>query len=196
MALPQTVRVKLSSEAAEAITISPVVVQDLPIRELMEHMLAVTGKDEPRICEFLKRGSMLSGASRFRWAGWEVEIEALRELLATFPDPDPTRAFDPARCVHAILRGGRVAIEIPRDAAGRNSLFHRSTFWDVLMELSVGGAVYEGYSYRHRADRYLRRFAFAEVARLREAGATVRFHTLRDQIRAVAFAHAELLVER
>ena len=59
MALPQTVRVKLSSEAAEAITISPVVVQDLPIRELLEHMLAVTGKDEARIREFLQ--------TRVRW---------------------------------------------------------------------------------------------------------------------------------
>lgn len=196
MALPQTIRVKLSSEAAEAITISPVVVQDLPIRELMEHMLAVTGKDEPRIREFLRRGSMVSGASRFRWTGWEAEIEALRELLATFPDPDPSRAFDAGRCVRAILRGGRQTIEVPRDAVARKGLFQRSTFWDVLMELAAGGTVYDGYSYRNRADRYVRQFAFGEVTRLREAGATVRFHTLRDQIRGAAFAHAELLVER
>ncbi len=32
MALPQTVRVKLSSEAAEAISLTPVVVQEIPIR--------------------------------------------------------------------------------------------------------------------------------------------------------------------
>ena len=41
--LPQTVRVKLSSEAAEAIAMTPVVVQELPVRELIEHMLGVTG---------------------------------------------------------------------------------------------------------------------------------------------------------
>jgi hypothetical protein len=197
MALPQTVRVKLSSEAAESITISPVVVQDLPIRELLEHMLAVTGKDEPRIREFLKRDSMVSGASRFRWAGWEAEADSLREALASFPDPDPSRTFDPSRCIRAILRGGRQAIEIPRDAVGRKSLFRRATFWDLLMEVAAAGeVVYGGYSYRDRADRFLRELAFAEAARLRAGSSTVRFNTLRDQISSAAFVQAELVVTR
>jgi hypothetical protein len=197
MALPQTVRVKLSSEAAEAIALSAVVVQDLPIRELLEHLLAVTGKDEQRIREFLKRGTMVSGASRFRWAGWEAEAESLREALASFPDPDPSLPFDPARCIRAILRGGRQPIGIPRDAAARKPLFQRATFWDLLMEIALGGGVvYSGYSYRDRADRFLRDFTFAEAARLREASGTVRFNTLRDQIRNVAFVQVELLVTR
>jgi hypothetical protein len=196
MGLPQTVRVKLSSEAAGAITITPVVVQDLPIRDLIEHMLAITGKDELRICEFLKRGSMLSGASRFRWVGWEVEREPLRELLATFPDPDPSRPFDPRRCSRAVLRGGKLPIEIPRESAGRKSFFHRDAFWEVLMEMAANGAVYGGYSYRDRADRFFRDLAFAEAQRLRTASHTVRFHTLRDQIQNFAFVQAELLVAR
>jgi hypothetical protein len=197
MALPQTVRVKLSSEAAEAITLSAVVVQDLPIRELLEHMLAVTGKDEQRIREFLKRGTLVSGASRFRWTGWEAEAEPLRELLASFPDPDPSRPFDPARCIRAILRGGRQPIGIPRDASGRKPRFQHDTFWDLLMELAHGAqVVYSGYSYRDRADRFLRDLTFAEAARLREASGTVRFNTLREQIRSTAFVQAELLVTR
>lgn len=196
MALPQTVRVKLSSEAAEAISISPVVVQDLPIRELLEHMLGVTGKDEPRIREFLKRGSLVSGASRFRWAGWEVEMEGLRELLASFPDPDPSRTFDPGRCVRVTLRGGRQTIEIPREAGGRRTIFQRTSFWDVLMELAGSGVVYGGYSYRDRADRFLREVGFSDASRLRQSADTVRFQTLRDQIRSVAFLQAELLVTR
>ena len=73
MALPRRVRVKLSSEAAESISITPVVVQEMPVRELVEHMLGVTGKDEARIRELLLRGTLVSGASRFRWAGWEAE---------------------------------------------------------------------------------------------------------------------------
>src|SRR5215470_17639476 len=117
MALPPTVRVKLSSEAAESITLTPVVVQQLPVRELIEHMLGVTGKDEPRIRELILRGTLVSGASRFRWAGWDAEPEAIREILGTFPDPEPGRAFSAERCVRAILRGGRQAIEIPREAA-------------------------------------------------------------------------------
>ena len=39
MALPQTIRVKLSSEAAESISLTPVVVQDLAVAELIEATL-------------------------------------------------------------------------------------------------------------------------------------------------------------
>jgi hypothetical protein len=197
MGLPPTVRVKLSSEAAESIALTPVVVQEIPIRDLIEHMLGVTGKDEPRIREILLRGSLVSGASRFRWTGWEVELEWIRELLATFPDPDPARAFAAASCVRAILRGGRQAIEIPREAALRKGLFQRTAFWDAFMEVIAASApVYAGYSYRDRADRYLRELALADAERLREAAATVQYSTLRDQIRTIAFTQAELYVPR
>src|SRR5215208_2705507 len=98
MALPATVRVKLSSEAAESISLTPVVVQQLPVRELIEHMLGLTGKDERRIRELLLRGTLVSGASRFRWTGWEADPEGLREVLATFPDPEPSRPFAAERC--------------------------------------------------------------------------------------------------
>src|ERR1041384_8360341 len=129
MALPETVRVKLSSEAAESIALTPVVVQELPVRELVEHMLGTTGKDEPRIREILLRGSMVSGASRFRWAGWEADPSGLRELLGTFPDPDPQRVYAAERCIRAVLRGGRQAIEVTREAGQRKSLFQRGAFW-------------------------------------------------------------------
>ena len=81
MALPPTVRVKLSSEAAESISITPVVVQEMPVGELVEYMLGVTGKDEARIRELLLRGSLVSGASRFRWTGWDAGLENLREQV-------------------------------------------------------------------------------------------------------------------
>ena len=197
MALPQTVRVKLSSEVAEAISITPVVVQELAVRELVEHLLGIAGKDERRIRELLLRGTLVSGASRFRWAGWDADIESLRELLATFPDADPARPFAAAGCIRATLRGGRHAIEIPRQAAARKSLFQRTTFWDALMEV-VGAShpAYSGYSYRERADRYLREFSAAEAERVRAAAAAVRYSALREQIRSVGFARAELYVTR
>jgi hypothetical protein len=195
MALPSTVRVKLSSEAAGAITITPVVAQDLPVRELVEHVLGIVGKNEPRVHEILLRGTLVSGASRFRWAGWEPDPESLRELLATFPDADPALPFAPARCLRAVLRGGRQPIEVPREATGRKGLFARATFWEALME-AVAGATYAGYSYRGRADRYLRQFAPAETARLRAAAAAVQYATLRAQIQSAAFTSAELYVAR
>jgi hypothetical protein len=197
MALPGTVRVKLSTEAAEAISITPVLVQELPVRELVEHMLGVTGKDQPRIRELLLRGTLVSGASRFRWVGWEPGLDDLRELLATFPDPEPERPFAADRCVRAILRGGRQPVEIRRDAVARKSLFQRDSFWDLLLQ-AIGQAhpIYSGYSYRERADRYLREFTHAEIAHLRASSGSVKYTTLRDQIRSVAFVQAELYVTR
>ena len=197
MALPQTVRVKLSSEVAEAISITPVVLQELPVRELVEHLLGIAGKDESRIREILLRGTLIIGASRFRWAGWDADVASLRELLATFPDADPARPFAAAGCIRATLRGGRHAIEIPREAAARKSLFQRKTFWDLLMEVvAASGPAYSGYSYRDRADRYLRQFTSAETERVRAAATAVRYSALRDQIRSVAFVQAELYVTR
>lgn len=197
MALPQTVRVKLSSEAAGAISLTAVVVQEIPIRELVEHMLGVTGKDEPRIRDLLLRGSLVSGASRFRWAGWQADLESLRELLASFPDPDPSLPFAAERCVRALLRGGRQMLDIPREAAARKGLLQRETFWDVLMGVvSAAPAAYSGYSYRDRADRYVCELTPAQTERVRGAAGAVRYSTLRDQIRTVAFAQAELYVTR
>jgi hypothetical protein len=196
MALPQTVRVKLSSEEAGSISITPVVAQELPVRDLIEHMLGVAGKDEPRIREILLRGTLVSGASRFRWAGWEADAGSLRELLATFPDPDPSLPFGAERCVRAILRGGRQAIEIPRETAARKPLFQRGSFWDVLMEVAASGTVYSGYSYRDRADRYIREFTLAETERLRAESGAVRYSTLREQLGSVGFVRAELYVVR
>ena len=197
MALPATVRVKLSTEAAEAISITPVLVQELPVRELVEHMLGVTGKDEPRIRELLLRGTLVSGASRFRWVGWEPDLDGLRELLATFPDPEPERPFTADRCVRAILRGGRQPIEIPREAVARKSLFQRESFWDLLLRV-IGATppTYADYSYRERADRYVREFTHAEIAHLRASCGIVKYTTLRDQIHSVAFTQAVLYVTR
>ena len=195
--MPQTIRVKLSSEVAESIALTPVVVQEMALRDLIEHVLGVTGKDEARIRDLLLRGTLVSGASRFRWAGWEAEAAALTELLATFPDPEPHRAFAPAGCTRAILRGGRQVIDISRDAGARKGMFQRRSFWDELMAVTgAAPAAYLGYSYRDRADRYQRDFTLAETERLRGLSGGLRYTTLRDQVRTVAFTHAELLVAR
>jgi hypothetical protein len=197
MALPQTVRVKLSSEEAGAISLTAVVVQELPVRDLVEHLLGVTGKDGPRIREVLRRGTLVSGASRFRWTGWEADAESVMELLASFPDADPSRPFAAERCVRAILRGGGRVCEITREAGSRKGLWQRSSFWDLLMEVACAAdAAYAGYSYKDRADRYLRELSALEAQRLRAASDAVKYSTLRDQLRQGAFAQAELYVAR
>ncbi len=197
MALPQTVRVKLSSEEAGAISITPVVVQELLVRDLVEHLLGITGKDEARIREVLRRGTLVSGASRFRWEGWEADAESVLELLESFPDADATRAFAAERCVRAILRGGGRVCEITREAGSRKGLWQRTSFWSLLMEIAgAAEAAYAGYSYKDRADRYLRELSAAEAQRLRAAGDAVKYSRLRDQLRQAAFGQAELFVTR
>jgi hypothetical protein len=197
MPLPPTVRVKLSSEAAEAIAMTPVVVQELPMRELIEHMLGVVGKDLPRLREILLRGTLVAGASRFRWTGWAADEEELRALVSTFPDADPARTFAADRCLRLVLRGGRQPIEIPREAATRKGLFQRETLWDVLMEIAGAGPMtYAGYSYRDHADRFQRDLSVAETARLQAAAESVKYSTLRDQIRTVAFRTIEVFATR
>ena len=197
MPLPPTVRVKLSSEAAEAISLTPVVVQELPVRDLIEHMLGVIGKDGQRVRELLKRGTLVSGASRFRWSGWEADAADVSQVLATFPDADPARAFDPARCLRASLRGGRQTIAVSREAGARKGLLQRASFWDLLMQVAAAALpAYGGYSYRDRADWFRRDLAPAETDRIRAAADAVRFSTLRDQVRAEAFTQMELFVTR
>jgi hypothetical protein len=104
MALPPTVRVKLSSEAAGAISITPVVVQELPVRELAEHMLGITGQGRGADSRDSAARHLVSGASRFRWAGWEAEVEACGKCWRRFPmpirrslSPRPLRARRPDR---------------------------------------------------------------------------------------------------
>ena len=197
MPLPPTVRVKLSSEAAEAISLTPVVVQELPIRELIEHILGLAAKDENRIRDILLRGTLVTGASRFRWAGWQVDTEALRELLTTFPDADPQIRFAGERCTRAVLRGGRQNIEIPRQVGERKGVFRRESFWDLLMEVAgEAEAEYHGYSYRERADRFVRQLSPGETDRVREASSRVKFSTLRDQIGTGGFTSLELYATR
>jgi hypothetical protein len=87
MALPGRLRVKLSTEAAGWITLTPVVVQEMSLAELAEVIVNVTGKDATRIREILKRGSFTSGATRFRWEPVIAEAGEVEALLALISSP-------------------------------------------------------------------------------------------------------------
>jgi hypothetical protein len=197
MSLPDSVRVKLSSEVAESISITPVVLRDIPIRELIEHMLGITGKDVPRLHELLLRGTLVSGASRFRWAGWDADREAIQSLLATFPDPDPQRPFAAELCVRAALRGPGRRIEIPREIGVRKPFFRRGSFWDTLMGVAASSeARYVDYSYRERADCYTAALSLAALERLRDSAKLVKYTTLQQQIRHTNLETVDLFVTR
>src|SRR5579863_312570 len=201
MPLPDTIRVKLSSEAAGYISLTPVIVQEMPIRDLVEHMLAITGKDEPRIRDLLLRGALVSGASRFRWTGLDAGSGSLQALLATFPDPDPTRPFVAARCVRAVLRGTRQPIAMPREIGARRGflarILRRASFWDRLMGIAASaGPSYVGYSYGDRADIFQVALDGLYTQRLRDASHQVRYTALEAQIRNSPIHSVELYVVR
>jgi hypothetical protein len=201
MSLPDKIRVKLSSEAAEYISLTPVVVQEMTTRELVEHMLGITGKDAARVRDLLLRGTLVSGASRFRWSGWEADPEEVRSLLGTFPDAEPLRPFVAASCVRAVLRGPRQPVLIPREIGSSRGLvariLRRMSFWDLLMQIAAGGALkYAGYSYRDRADLYQALLGGPEARRIREASRLVSYTALETQIRNTAMDSVEFYAVR
>jgi hypothetical protein len=63
---------------------------------------------------------------------------------------------------------------------------------------AVGGqaAAYVGYSYRDRADRYVRALSVDEAKRIQEAAERIKFSALRDRVRSAGFTQAELFAER
>ncbi len=196
MSLPAQVRVKLSSEAAGSIAITPVVIQEMALGDLLEHVLAVTGgKQLERIGETLKRGTLVSGASRLRWEGFDAEIETLSALLSQFPDPDPARPFRTEGCRGILLLGPATRIEIPREAASKRRFLRRRSFWDAVMEHAAQPA-YDSYSYRERADIYTARLAAAQTARLREAAGLLSFSSLARQVASSFFDRLQLAVSR
>jgi hypothetical protein len=195
--LPEIVRVKISSEAAEFISLTPVVVREMPLRELIEALLGSAGKSPERIEGMLRSGSFVSGGSRFRWEGFTAGRAAVEALLATFPDPDPGRAFSAAACLRAILRGPNARIEIERQTAREHRLFRRNCFWDRLMDMAqAAGTRYCGYSYRERADCYEISLTSADSKALRESAGLLRYSTLEAQVSRTHLDRIEFFVER
>jgi hypothetical protein len=157
MALPATIRVKISDEAGGSVSFSPVVTKELAVRDLVEVLvIASGGKSAARIAELLSHGSLVSGASRFRWESFPAAPAALETILGTFPDPDPDRIFQPAQCRGIVLRAKASSLPLPLEAVSRKRWLRKRSFADTLMELAAAGPLrYGGYSYRDRADCFL-----------------------------------------
>lgn len=197
LALPESIPVKISSEAAGYLTITPVVARRMAAAELIEAILCVTGKDAARIGEVLRQGSLASGASRFRWTPLEAGREEIQDALRGFPDPQPDRPFDPARCVRAALSGGRVPIELTRQAASRRRWLRRRSFWDALMETAGRLApVYQHYAYADRADVYRTGLSVEAAGVLREQAGLLRYASLAASLREYFYDKVDLWVER
>lgn len=197
MSLPDVIRVKLSSEGADTISVTQVVVEEMATRDLLERILAVTGKDAPRIHDILRRGTLVSGASRFRWNGWDADAALIEEALRAFPDPDPARPFDASRCVRVVLTAAAHKVEIARRAASETRFLGRRHFWGALMDAVPREALeYRGYSYRERGDWYHAALAAAASESLRRDAVLLRYSALERQVRAARWDALDLLAGR
>ena len=197
MALPERISVKISSEAAGTISITPVVRQELAAAQLVENILRVTGKDAARVRDVLRQGTVINGASRFRWESLPISLEDLSGVLAAFPDPDPGRAFDAGRCVRARLAGGRAPIELERAAASQKRWLRRRSFWEAVLEVAGRAPLtYRDYSYGDRADVYYTELTPATAQLLRESAGLLSYSSLAAVVREYSFSRLELWVER
>jgi hypothetical protein len=189
--LPETIPVKYTEEEAEYVSIRPVVRQSFRAAELVDMVLAVTGKDLPRIQQILRSGTVVFHSYRYWWEGFEADATALNEILArypdSFPESDPSRPFRADRCTEAILESSgspaRHSLRLRRDAAAKRKLLRARSFWDCLMSLARDAAPeYREYSYALRGDLYSMALAPPQVAELARDAAQYAPRTLRAEL--------------
>lgn len=195
MSFPRTIRVRISSENVEGIGLSPVVAQDMSFEELVLMMLGIAGKDTDRIREMISRGSLVSGASRFRWAGFDVLESEIRTYLARYPDSDPSQPFVPERCFLTMIQAGPKQLSLERKAGSKRKLFRRRSFWDELIAMAASPS-YLHYSYRERGDVFAWKPDGAGQDRLREAARLLPYPAWESQIRAAGVSVVHLYVQR
>jgi hypothetical protein len=195
MGLPDPVRVKISSEAAGYVSLTPVVAQELPLRELLEYAASAAGADASRVAEILKRGSLVAAASRFRWEPLDARLEEVAARLAELPRPEPSRPFDESRCERAALLGKGVRVEFSRDTARQRRLLRRQSFWGELTA-AVPAPAYVDYLYRERCDRYRSPLDAGQRAAIAAAARLLPHRGLALQVRTAAHEAVEFVVKR
>ncbi len=200
MGLPETVAVRYTEEEAECLSVRPLVRQTFELRELMDMVVSVTGKDLARVQQVLRSGTIVFHFYRYWWQGFEADAAELRGQLAQFPDPDPTRMFRAEECTAVLLesggqsfaaqdRPGRHSVELERKAASRKRLLRSRSFWDALVGLGQAqGPAYHSYSYARRADLYQLTLSAQDIARLAGEARRLARRELQAQLRRLAEA--------
>jgi hypothetical protein len=173
--LPEAIPVKYTEEEAGHLSIRPVVHQTFRDFELVDMIVQVAGKDPHRVQQILRAGTVVFRTYRYWWEGVEADPTALQEILATYPDAEPDRAFALEHCTAIILESSgsppRHSLHMKREQATKKRGLHAfcgsDNFWDVLMKLGAGSSLhYKEYSYALRADMYSRALSANEVLRL------------------------------
>lgn len=158
--LPDTIPVRYTEEEAEYVSLRPVVRQTFRIAELVDMVVGVAGKNLERVQTILRAGTVVFHSYRYWWQGFEADGENLRELLAPYPDSEPSRPFWFGACVAVWFQSSdtppRHSVEVRREVASRKLWFRSRSFWKCIEERgSELSPVYREYSYVLRADTYV-----------------------------------------
>ncbi len=176
MPLPETIPVRFTEEEAEYVSIRPVRRQIFKLRELVDMILSVTGRDLPRVQQILRTGTIVFHFYRYWWQGFETDPAEISAVLAEFPSDDPTRAFSADACVTIVLESSmktRQSIDVNKKDADHRSLFASRSFWECLLGLAAPPQEikYGGYSFARRADLYRVELSAEEAASLQRNAA-------------------------
>jgi hypothetical protein len=172
MSLPATIPVRYTEDEAEYVSLRPIVRQTFQLRELVEMILSVSGKDAQRIQKLLAAGSVTYHGYRYWWDGFAADLAELEVVLGSYPDADPERIFEMARCSAVIFEAAKFKekVEVSREQGAAGKWYRRGNFWGVVEALAGGAApAYAGYTYEKRADLYETPIDGAAAGRLVEA---------------------------
>jgi hypothetical protein len=159
MPLPETIAMRFTEEDAGYVTVRPVVNQTFRLTELADMIVGVTGKNVSRVQQILRSGTVVYNGYRYWWDGFPSNESELTELLAVFPDDDPSRLFIPAEVTALSLEIGggtqRSLVNIERREASSKKLFRKRSPWEILLKAAqVATPRYEKYSHAQHADVY------------------------------------------
>jgi hypothetical protein len=195
MPLEATIRIKISSEAAEAVALTPVVVTEMPLAEFMEHLAAATSANAEHARDLLKRGTLVSGASRFRWQPVECSLEEVEAAFQRLPEPDPSRLFDPSKCRSVVLIAGARRWEISRTAAAERRFLRTRSFWAGLVA-ALPAPLYVTYLHKERADLYRSDVGDSARQSLQSAAPLLRYGKLAAELKSARLTSVEWIVPR
>jgi hypothetical protein len=174
--LPETIPVKYTEEEADYVSMRPLVRQNFRAAELVDMIVRVAGKDAARVEQILRSGTVVFQSYRYWWQGFEAEPRALAEILAVYPDADPSRAFRAEGCTEVIFEtaapGKRHPLSVRREEGAKKPFWRSRSFWDCLMKFAEELAPrYREYSYALRGDVYAAAVTAEQAARIgRDAG--------------------------
>jgi hypothetical protein len=190
LTFPSSIPVKYSEDDAQFISIRPLVRQSFRPAELIDMIVSVAGKDPARVQKILSSGTVVFNSYRYWWDAIATDPAALAEILAAYPDAQPSRPFHPEDCTEILLESAgippRHSLRLRRADASRKRLFRSRSFWDALIDLThQSPPSYREYSYAARADIYTQPLDAAAISNLTQAATRYASRSLRPVLAAL-----------